>query len=683
MYNLPDIFYFPNCENIFPYMYSQNEFNNMSQQEKKRFVYAIFPLLKHRWKDAFIVKYGNIIKINIEIKNYNHNKKFYLNDTKIRINDVNLELKEYIINNNYKISFECYSFIKCKLGTDIFMLDDFVLRGIIEGGNKLRIFSKLSHIGNIDSTIDILSNPYPFLRVSLISLSPDIQNKVFNSWISKKQIILTGSTGVGKTSQIPKLLLWFNYLFGGFKKFTKITVFNEKPIVLSLPRITLVKLHSKTLLHSLGFKEINNSPISLKFGSITDDLINKNPRKYGIVYSTHKLTLSKIFSYSTIIVDEVHEHDQIGDIIIAVSRKYISKFDSLCLMTATLEDDRNRLINFLPNPTFIHIHSDTLFKISEVYIHNKIDISHKEQYMDEEKKNIVKAIKLYTPSIKSSGIVFVATINQCNIYSKYLKEHLPYKIYIIHGKISNVEEILSEIYSNKDISIIISTPYLESSITINNVTHIYDTGRVYIPAPFGGIQTFISKSMRDQRKGRVGRLQPGLYIYFYNTSLIKSIRRIDFEFLHNYVLYSKYFDLKIPNDLLVIPKDLSILYSTKEYIESFNINNKKWFEILSSHYVNIIEYAKIYSNGGIFAKELDNFERYNILNSYSLEAIISLNMRIKILNKKRINNNYFHICKVCFGPFIGKIFTFVYNIPLYGYLIMISENNFIPEIFLK
>ncbi|QHR82588.1 RNA helicase NPH-II [Brazilian porcupinepox virus 1] len=686
MDNIPDIFYFPNCVNIFPYKYSQLEFDKMTLKEKKRFVYTIFPLIKHRWKYAYIIMDNYTYKLNIEV---NNNKCKKINDipsvlyslpTKTNIKNI-----EYTIDNNIKISFECYSYINFLSFSDILLFDDNIIRGLIEGGNKLNIFT--NSVGNQKLTTGIFGNKNPFLKISLKSLTPISQNEIFISWISNKPVILTGGTGVGKTSQVPKLLLWFNYLFGGFSNYKTVNnfVFDEKPIVLSLPRVSLVKLHSETLLKSIGFDDINNSPISLKFGSINNSLINKRPKKYGIVFSTHKLTLSKIFDYSTVIIDEVHEHDQIGDIIIAILKKHIDKIQSLFLMTATLEDDRDRINEFFSNPIFVHIPGSTLFDISEIYIKNKVNYTNKFKYIEEEKKNIVYAINKYTPPKKSSGIVFVSSVSQCESYKKYISTYIPHNIYIIHGKISNIEDLLKTIYSSPDVSIIISTPYLESSITINNVSHIYDTGRVYIPSPYGGREIFISKSMREQRKGRVGRVKPGTYIYFYDQKLLHPIKRIDSEFLHNYILYGKYFGLNIPDDLFIIPSDISMINKVDEYIKSFNIDNKTWFNILSSYYLHILEYAKIYAKGGDEAKYLDLFERENILSEVTLNSIKSLNMKAKILKHKKVNNDnndtdiYLLTCKLLFGVYVGTVFNILYRKPLYGYITMITERNFIID----
>ncbi|AOP31555.1 RNA helicase [Skunkpox virus] len=669
--NLPDIFFFPNCVNIFSYKYTQDEFSNMTKKERERFLLAVFPIIKHRWNNAHVIKHRGVYKVSTEARGEKIDPPLIG-----KPEHVNLISKRYL-SNGVTLSFECYSFIKCTMNIDINSFDDYILRGLLEAGNSLNIF--VNAVGKRVDTVGVLGNKYPFSKIPLASLTPKAQREIFSAWISHRPVVLTGGTGVGKTSQVPKLLLWFNYLFGGFPTLDKITDFHERPVILSLPRIALVRLHSNTILKSLGFKTLDGSPVSLRYGSIPDEFINKNPKKYGIIFSTHKLSLTKLFSYGTLIIDEVHEHDQIGDIIIAVARKHISKIDSMFLMTATLEDDRERLKVFLPNPVFIHIPGETLFKITEVFIHNKISPSYRMAYIEEEKRNLVTAIQMYTPPNGSSGIIFVATVSQCHEYKEYLEKRIPYDIYIIHGKILDIDDILEKVYSSPDVSIIISTPYLESSVTIRNVTHIYDTGRVFVPAPFGGSQKFISRSMREQRKGRVGRVNPGTYIYFYDLSYMQSIQRIDSEFLHNYILYANKFNLKLPEDLFIVPTNLDILWLTKEYIESFDISPETWNKLLSNYYMKMIEYAKLYVLSPILAKELDNFERTGELTNAVKDAILSLNLRVKILNSKhKDENTCIHFCKILFGVYSGTNAIIYYHRCLNGYMNMISDSMFVP-----
>ncbi|AWU47094.1 RNA helicase [Sea otter poxvirus] len=684
MLNLPNIYLFPNRVNTFTHAFTHSEFNDMSQKEKFNFSMAVFPLMKHRWNDAYVVKHDNKLKLNIEINEEPYDNYKWKKASSHSINSfvptkTSLLSEEYI-HGNTSMSFECYAFIKCIHGISLSSLDTTVLRGLMVGGNRLKIFS--SNRDNESSTIGVLGNAREFSMITLASLNPKIQKEIFLAWINKRPVILTGGTGVGKTSQVPKLLLWFNYLFGGFESLLKISQFKEKPVVLSLPRIALVRMHGKAYIDALGFNGFDGSPISLKFGSMTTDDINKHPRSYGIVISTHKLTLTRLFTFGTIILDEVHEHDQIGDIVIAVVRKKIHDIDSLFLMTATLDDDKERFSEFLPNPIFLHIPGKTLFPITDIYIRNPIRITDSRNYITKELYNIKQSIKKYSPQNGHCGIIFVATISQCKFYAKILSKTIKYAtFYIMHGKIDDIDNLLTRVYNSNGVTFLVSTPYLESSVTIKNATHVYDTGKVFIPSPFsGGKQQIISKSMRDQRRGRVGRVRSGTYIYYYDPSLMKPIIRIDNEFLHPYILYSKYFGLTLPDDLLVKPSDLTILNKTICYIESFNLGDDQWFHILSNYYLTMLEYAKLYTKSKSVAAGIDTFERHDILTDNTLKNILSLQLRAKIITSKQLNSKYIHDCVIMFGPYTGtKIKVYYHRQITTDYIYMLTDTSFVVD----
>ncbi|AUL80494.1 VACWR077 [Vaccinia virus] len=212
---LPDIFFFPNCVNLFSYKYSQDEFSNMSETERDSFSMAVFPVIKHRWHNAHVVKHKGIYKASREARG-----KKVSPPSLGKPAHINLTAKQ-CINSEHTISFEWYSFLKCITNTEINSFDEYILRALVEAVNSLQIFS--NSVGKRTETIGVLGNKYPFSKISLASLTPKAQREIFSAWISDRHVVLSGGTGVDKTSQVSKLLLWFNYLFGGFSTLNQIT----------------------------------------------------------------------------------------------------------------------------------------------------------------------------------------------------------------------------------------------------------------------------------------------------------------------------------------------------------------------------------------------------------------------------------------------------------------------------
>ena len=115
----------------------------------------------------------------------------------------------------------------------------------------------------------------------------------------------------------------------------------------------------------------------------------------------------------------------------------------------------------------------------------------------------------------------------------------------------------------------------------------------------------ISPAMRTQRRGRVGRVMPGTYVYFYDPARLAPIKRIDSEFLYNYIIYARHYGLVLPDDLYVQPSDLGLLRRCEEYLDGFGLAPERLFELASTRYLRMVEYAKIYARGGARAEELN------------------------------------------------------------------------------
>ncbi|ALA62429.1 NPH-II RNA helicase [Turkeypox virus] len=673
--NVFSIYAFPNMYDIFPKKYTQKELEDYHTKNNLFFSYTIFPVIKYRWNDVFVCLSNDTYMLNIENNNINCRKVSIKKLIGITPISIDYEGNKYKISDDKFITFECYSYVKCIAYTRITDISLNDKRGLVIAGNKLSIFSSNRKTSNKES-IGILKNKNPFSIITFKSLSLQTQVRIFELLMKRKQIIITGSTGIGKTSQLPKVIMWYNYLFGGWSNLDRIRLDHvSKPVVLSLPRVALVKTNGINLLHSLGFCEFDDSPVELRYGG---QLIHTRRQENGIVLSTNKLTSYSLSRYNIVIIDEIHEHDRIADIMIAILRKHIHTIHSLVLMSATLEDDRDRLQNFLPDVEFFHIEGPVLFSIKEIYVKNKFDYESR-CYIDEEKKNISSTIKWCKPVNGMCGILFLPSVSECIKYKDYLdSKHPDIDFIIIHGKLNNITEILDDVQNpnRKRPSILVSTPYLESSITIRTATHVYDTGSVYVPKPFGGSQLFISRSMMMQRKGRVGRVSRGTYIYFYDIIRLKPIKNIDNEFLYEYIVYAEKFKLKLPDDLLVVPSNLDILRASEAYIRSFDIPFDKLFDIYVNYFVGMVEYVKIYNKGGRKAFKLDQFERNDILDEETLDDIKNLQLVVRIKTTTRRKGMYLYTGEILFGPYAKTIIKLSSKRFYKQYVYMLTERNF-------
>lgn len=100
-----------------------------------------------------------------------------------------------------------------------------------------------------------------------------------------------------------------------------------------------------------------------------------------------------------------------------------------------------------------------------------------------------------------------------------------YKIYPLHSKMPSVQQKeIFEVPPNGIRKIIIATNIAETSITINDVVYVIDTGKIKVKNYNASRNLdslnvqWVSLANADQRRGRAGRVQPGICYHLYSRA---------------------------------------------------------------------------------------------------------------------------------------------------------------------
>ena len=248
------------------------------------------------------------------------------------------------------------------------------------------------------------------------------QINLYHHYINNRVIYITGSTGVGKSTQMPKLLMYgqkmLDYNFRG-------------KIVCTQPRIPPTMANAETISRELGvpiraednftsnyyvqfkhsMEEHTNRSVETFLKIVTDGTLFEEIRNYpfltyaipdqhAVDHKNSPINWVKKFTatnvYDIVIVDEAHEHNVNMDMILTLARDsiYINNSVKLVIISATMEDDDPiyrryyRTINdnrayplnaYIENQTFdranvdrrIHISppgATTLHKIDDIYL---------------------------------------------------------------------------------------------------------------------------------------------------------------------------------------------------------------------------------------------------------------------------------------------------------------------------
>lgn len=659
----------PNQVNIFPLLHIDDDIINYTKNNFYQMRYLIYPVYKYLWnkKNIFYDVNRKILicsKNNINLEYYNYKSNYELLRKIFVNNDIILERNNiiYIPYLNIRCTLEAYSYLYLNVFQIINKnnLNYLFILGILEASIELNICSLPFEQKN---KINVNKN-FTFSKITLKSLYVTNQIKIFKAWLNKSDVLLTGGTGIGKTSQIPKLFWWINYLYDGFDEYLNFNNFNfnlndiinykikSRATILSLPRKILITENASNVANSLGFNEISNSPIDCIFKDAHKTVYHN--KKINEFISPFLFTINKktpINNINTLIFDEIHEHETFADIGITKARHYKKKnnINNIILITATISDDLENINKYFPNIERIHIKGETLFDITT--------IDKSKEYKNV--KDLAKIINEYSTSIGKSTLIFLPSVSSINKIYLDLKDLLNlnlYEILILHRQILLTKNVLKDIvnYPKKHV-IILSTPVAESSITISNANVVIDYGLFYCKQFFSGSILNITDSMMKQRKGRVGRVSYGTYIHLFSMNKInKNFKRIDYEFLLPYIINCYYYNIKF-KDIFITPTDMNRFDKTIKYFKNKNLNLKyninKVFDLYNKYYVNIPEYLIIYKNENDTIKELLNIfenssfeERLFLIQKYKYEfmkiaKILNINFKIiKILDKESKNN---------------------------------------------
>lgn len=388
----------------------------------------------------------------------------------------------------------------------------------------------LEAIGDTSVRIGNWINFYAMDWISQISF--------FHHYLNNRIIYVTGGTGVGKSSQIPKLLLYalkmIDYKINGSIVCTQPrippTIGNAKTISsqMGIPIETydhITKNNIRTDNYNIQYKykekghDKTQPGLTLKF--MTDGLLDaqlQNPilkKLAGKKFTEHNI-------YDIVIVDEAHEHNPNMDLILT-KMKYATYFNNdlkLVIISATMDDDeptyRRYYRDINDNKMYplnlsleehnldrinvdrrIHISppgETTQYKIEEIYEPTKDPVNLVIEIIN---KTTDGDILLFQPGQKD----IMESVAQINAKTPYNTIAIPY-----YGEMGDKKrEFVDNISSNKskitipkdvpfsedvdDLSIkkvplgtykrviVVATNIAEASITIDTLKYVVDTGR--------------------------------------------------------------------------------------------------------------------------------------------------------------------------------------------------------------
>lgn len=232
--------------------------------------------------------------------------------------------------------------------------------------NKLKIkYLGKDNIIHTDEYLDYLNDESPGMWFNTYAMDWISQIGFFHKYINNRVIYITGGTGVGKSSQIPKLVLY---------ALKMIDYNNNGKIICSQPRIPPTRGVANTISEQMGVpireiddiyekkykptenyniqyqhKQDRQGQISTHISNkqnyylriVTDGLLLQELKTNPILKTKYNNNYTDTNKYDIIMVDEAHEHNKNMDLILSIIKYglYYNNSLKLIILTATIDED--------------------------------------------------------------------------------------------------------------------------------------------------------------------------------------------------------------------------------------------------------------------------------------------------------------------------------------------------------
>ncbi|MCP3940311.1 MAG: ATP-dependent RNA helicase HrpA [Desulfobacteraceae bacterium] len=358
-------------------------------------------------------------------------------------------------------------------------------------------------------------------RPRSLNFDPDLpitgkKDEIIGAIKKNPVVIISGETGSGKTTQIPKFCLEAGFGIQGMIGCTQ----PRRIAAINVAKRIAFEL-DETLGQSVGYK--------IRF----DD---KTPANAYIKLMTDGILLAEtqqdrfLSQYDVLIVDEAHERSLNIDFTLGLLRKLVHQRKDLKLIITSATIDTKKFSDAFDKAPIIEV-SGRMYPVETIYM--PVFSDDKENNSDSEDQGYVEAAAkaaelLLTRSRTGDILIFMPTEQDIGETLELIrgKNHPGVVILPLFARLSAREQ--SKIFSRgPGRKIIISTNVAETSLTIPGIKYVVDTGLARIPSYSPRTRTTalpvspISQSSANQRQGRCGRIENGICIRLYDEDDFK------------------------------------------------------------------------------------------------------------------------------------------------------------------
>ena len=320
----------------------------------------------------------------------------------------------------------------------------------------------------------------------------------------RRVVIISGETGCGKSTQIPKMCLEAGRGING-----RIGVTQPRRLAAVTIAYRIAEELGETLGRSVGYK-IRFQDRTARDGYIkvmTDGILLAETQGDRLLHE-----------YDTIIIDEAHERSLNIDFLLGIMRKLLDERPELKLVITSATLDTEKFSKAFRNAPIIEV-SGRLYPV-------KLEYRPPEKEEAEDKDYVGQAVEAveYLRREKPPGdiLVFMPTeqdiLETCRILEG--RKWPLVKVLRLFSRLPAGEQRM--VYTVTAPKIVVATNVAETSLTIPGIRYVVDTGvaRIAQYQPGTRINSLpispVSRASADQRKGRCGRVREGLCVRLYS-----------------------------------------------------------------------------------------------------------------------------------------------------------------------
>ena len=369
--------------------------------------------------------------------------------------------------------------------------------------NKLNSLNRILTLSNKRYQRRALSIP-PLKYPQNLPISVNKQ-EIVDGIKNNQVIIITGETGSGKTTQIPKMCLDAGCGLRGVIGLTQ----PRRIAAISIAQRIAAELGEecgKSIAYKIRFEEKSSTEPLIKV--MTDGILLAETVKDR-----------NLLAYDTIIVDEAHERSLNIDFILGYLRTILAKRKDLKLIITSATIDTAKFSEAFNNAPVIKV-SGRMYPVEVRY--QPVDPVKEEKgeitYIDEA---VACVENLQQERRYEDILIFMPTEQDIRETCELLAKKCSGLILPLYARLSGSQQRLIFADARKQ-KIIVATNIAETSLTIPGIKYVIDAGLARILEYNPRSQTTglpikpISRSSAEQRKGRCGRVQNGICIRLYS-----------------------------------------------------------------------------------------------------------------------------------------------------------------------